>query len=104
MNIHFFLIIIKWINIKSNKFNSFYELIKTHIKWIILVPHYLFKYNRGIDQFIYENIKYKTYNKEDGYCSFQTVLDEQDYPVYLFNQRNANMKNKDWYSRYFINV
>jgi hypothetical protein len=66
--------------------------------------YYMMKYNRGIDQFIYENIKYKTYNKEDGYCSFQTVLDEQDYPVYLFNQRNANMKNKDWYSRYFINV
>jgi len=66
--------------------------------------YYLFKYNRGIDQFIYENIKYKTYNKEDGYCSFQTVLDEQDYSIYLFNQRNANMQDKDWYSRYFINV
>jgi len=66
--------------------------------------YFMMKYNRGIDQFIYENIKYKLYNKEDGYCSFQTVLDEQDYSIYLFNQRNANMKNKDWYSKYFINV
>jgi hypothetical protein len=66
-------------------------------------PDYcLFKYNRGIDQYIYENVNYKTYTKDDGYCSYQTVLDEQDYAIYLFNQRYQEMQKDGWYSNYML--
>ena len=46
----------------------------------IKMDYYLLKYKRGIDQFIYEVIKdYKLYTIEDKFCSYQTILDEQDY-------------------------
>ena len=65
-------------------------------------PEYnLFKYNRGIDQYIFENLDYKTYTKEDGYCSYQTITKEEDWPVYLFNQRYQDMRSDNWYTRYF---
>ena len=65
-------------------------------------PEYnLFKYNRGIDQYIFENVDYKTYTKEDGYCSYQTITKEEDWPVYLFNQRYQDMRSDNWYTRYF---
>ena len=41
------------------------------------------------------------YNKEDNYCSYQTVLDDQDYCVYLFNQRGQEMLKDGWYTKYF---
>lgn len=62
----------------------------------------LLYYRRGIDQYIYEKTDYKTYNKEDKYVSYQTVLDETDAPVYLFNQRYTHMKNNQWYTKYFL--
>jgi hypothetical protein len=66
------------------------------------MDYYLLKYRRGMDQFIYENIdNYKLYTIEDKFCSYQTVLDEQDYVVYLFNQRNKEMLNEGWYAKYF---
>jgi len=66
-------------------------------------PEYnLFKYNRGMDQYIFENVEYKTYTKEDGYCSYQTVTEEEDWPVYLFNQRYENMSENNWYRKYFL--
>ena len=61
---------------------------------------WMLKYTRGIDQLIFENIDYKTYNKDDSYCSFQTVTEEQDYSVYLFNQRYEYLKQQGWYSNY----
>lgn len=64
--------------------------------------YYMLKYHRGIDQFIYENFEYQTYTKEDNYCSFQTVTEEQDYAVYLFNQRYQHMKENNWYSAFFL--
>lgn len=66
-------------------------------------PEYnLFKYNRGMDQYIFENVEYKTYTKEDGYCSYQTITEEEDWPVYLFNQRYKNMSENNWYKKYFL--
>ena len=62
----------------------------------------LFKYNRGIDQYIYQNVSYNTYTKEDGYVSFQTVTEETEAPVYLFNQRYKKLIEKDWYTKYQI--
>ena len=54
----------------------------------------MLKYRRG-NQFIYEVIKdYKLYTIEDKFCSYQTILDEQDYVLYLFNQRNKEMLNE----------
>lgn len=64
---------------------------------------YIFtKYYRGMDQYLYENVEYKTYTKEDGYVSFQTVTEETDAPVYLFNQRYENLREEGWYTKYQI--
>lgn len=60
----------------------------------------MLKYHRGIDQYIYENVKYNTYIKEDGYVSYQTVCREEDVPVYLFNQRYKFLKESGWYTKY----
>jgi hypothetical protein len=62
----------------------------------------LLKYNRGMDQYIYQNVSYNTYTKEDGYVSFQTVTEETEAPVYLFNQRYKNLLEKNWYTKYQI--
>jgi len=73
-----------------------------HDKFMEQMDYYLLKYRRGMDQFIYENIdNYKLYTIEDKFCSYQTVLDEQDYVVYLFNQRNKEMLKDGWYGKYF---
>jgi hypothetical protein len=65
--------------------------------------YYMFYYNRGIDQFIFENFKYETYSEEDKYCSYQTILDEQEqYSVYLFNQRHQSMAEFQWFQKYFL--
>ena len=73
-----------------------------HDKFMKQMDYYLLKYRRGMDQFIYEVIKdYKLYTKEDKFCSYQTILDEQDYNVYLFNQRGKEMLKDEWYAKYF---
>ena len=73
-----------------------------HDKFMEQMDYYLLKYRRGMDQFIYEVIKdYKLYTKEDKFCSYQTILDEQDYNVYLFNQRGKEMLKDEWYAKYF---
>lgn len=59
-------------------------------------------YDRGIDQYIYEKTNYKTYSKKDNYVSYQTVLNETDAAVYLFNQRYTHMKDSGWYTKYFL--
>ena len=65
-------------------------------------PEYnLFKYNKGMDQYIYENVEYKTYSKEDDYCSYRYLQEDKGYRVYLFNQRYEEMKKDRWYSSYF---
>lgn len=64
---------------------------------------YLFtKYYRGMDQYIYENVVYDTYTEKDRYVSFQTVTEETDAPVYLFNQRYENLTEQGWYTKYQI--
>ena len=78
------------------------DMSKIHNKFLEDPEYYLFKYYRGMDQFLFENIQYKTYNKDDGYCSYQTVTEEEDYPVYLFNQRYKCMKDNEWYKKYFM--
>ncbi len=62
--------------------------------------YYMMKYNKGIDQIIYENISYKVYGCIDSYCSYQTVTDEEDYSVYLFNQNHQAMKLPGWHQQY----
>ena len=74
-----------------------------HDKFTEQIDYNLLKYNKGIDQFIYENINnYKLYLKKDKFCSYNTVLDEQDYTVYLFNQRYKEMLKDEWYKKYFL--
>jgi hypothetical protein len=60
----------------------------------------MMKYNKGIDQIIYENMKYKVYGCVDSYCSYQTVTNEKDYSVYLFNQNHQAMKLPGWHQQY----
>ena len=62
----------------------------------------LLKYNRGIDQYLFENVKYKTYDKNDGYCSYQTITHEENWPIYLFNQRYTEMEKDEWFRRYML--
>jgi len=73
-----------------------------HDKFITDPEYYMLKYNRGIDQFIYENIPYKTYTMEDKYCSYQTITEEKDYNIYLFNQRYEHMRKDFWFNKYFL--
>lgn len=65
-------------------------------------PDYIMtKYYKGIDQYIYENVDdYKTFTEEDNYVSFQTVVEETEACVYLFNQRYEEFINEDWYTNY----
>ena len=62
--------------------------------------YYMLKYNKGIDQYLYELYRPKTFTK--GFCSFQTITDEKDYNIYLFNQRHEHMKSPGWWSKYFL--
>jgi hypothetical protein len=62
--------------------------------------YHMMKYSKGIDQIIYENISYKVYGCIDSYCSYQTVTDEKDYSVYLFNQNHQAMKLPGWHQQY----
>jgi len=63
---------------------------------------YQFKYNKGMDQFIHENIDYKMYSWNDDYCSYQTVMHEDRYKVYLFNQNYQKMKSPAWYHKFLL--
>jgi hypothetical protein len=84
--------IISWQGDISHIFNVFIED----------PEYYMFKYRRGIDQFIFENIEYQMYSKSDRYCSYQTVTDEEDYAVYLFNQNYQRMGDNLWFQKYFL--
>lgn len=60
------------------------------------------RYYRGIDQYLYEVHRPKTYT--EGFCSFKTVTEENPYDVYLFNQTYEYMKSEGWWSKYFYKV
>ena len=67
--------------------------------------YYMLKYNRGIDQFLYENIEYKTYDKV-CYSIKDKEYDKEDtnYNICLFNQRKILMEDgwDGWWKKYFI--
>lgn len=75
-----------------------YSLI--YSKFAVDPDYYMIKYYRGIDQYLFENIKYNVFS--NGYCSYQTTKEEQKYSVYLFNQLHQEMKLPRWYSDYLI--
>lgn len=62
--------------------------------------YYMLKYHLGIDQYLYEIFNPKTFSI--GFCSVQTIEDEQDYNVYFFNQRYERMSEKNWWTNYFL--
>jgi hypothetical protein len=82
--------IMSWYGDQSHIFNEFNKD----------PEYYMMKYNKGIDQIIYENMKYKVYGCVDSYCSYQTVTNEKDYSVYLFNQNHQAMKLPGWHQQY----
>ena len=80
---------------------------QSHIykKFIDDPEYYMLKYNRGIDQFLYENVEYKTYDKV-CYSIKDKEYDEEDmnYNICLFNQRKILMEDgwEGWWKKYFI--
>lgn len=64
--------------------------------------YYMFKYDKGMDQLLYENVEYKTFNEADSYCSYQTITDQQPYSVYLFNQMYQEMKVTGWHHKFLL--
>ena len=59
------------------------------------------KYHKGIDQYLYENIKPNTYKK--GFCSYQTEQrDLSEYSIVLFNQRKNEMLQETWCKKYIM--
>ena len=65
------------------------------------------KYHKGMDQYLYENYEYNCFESSlrmefGDICSYQTITDEQDFSIYLFNQRYKIMQNPGWYSKYLL--
>ena len=66
--------------------------------------YYMLKYSRGIDQFIYENITYETYNYSYEVNSIKYLNKKKfnNYNVVLFNQSYHLMHQQGWWSSYFL--
>ena len=65
--------------------------------------YYMFKYNKGIDQFLYENFKIYRYQKFDNIQSFNYLkTDYNNFKVILFNQKYEVMHQDGWWSSYFL--
>jgi len=60
--------------------------------------YYMLKYHRGIDQFIYENIEYNTYDDYSMYNSYEFTT--EPHPVVLMNQNHHLMQDID--SKYLL--
>ena len=82
--------IISWQGDKSRIFKFWND------DWINMMR----KYYRGIDQYLYEVYRPRTFT--EGFCSFQTITNEEDYNVYLFNQTYEHMKSSGWWTKYFL--
>lgn len=66
--------------------------------------YFMMKYNKGIDQILYENISFKVYGNLNKYCSYQTVTEKKQYAVYLFNQNHQAMKLPGWHQEYQLQL
>ena len=63
--------------------------------------YYMTLYNKGMDQYLYELRRPKTYT--EGFCSFQTITEEKpEFDVYLFNQMYEYMQTQGWWQNYFL--
>lgn len=69
-----------------------------YAKFIEDPDYFMVKYHKGIDQYLYENFDVSCY--EENFCSFQTIQDNQDYSVVLFNQRYEYMQQDGWWRAY----
>ena len=89
--------IISWYGDQSHIYDKFMED----------PEYYMFKYCRGIDQFLYENIEYNTYDKV-CYSIRGKEYDKEDtdYNICLFNQRKILMEDgwDGWWKKYFIST
>jgi hypothetical protein len=83
--------IISWYGNKSYIYKEFMEQ----------PDYYMVKYHKGIDQYLYENHEYNHF-EYGGVCSYQTIHDEREYSVYLFNQRYKSMQTPGWYQKYLL--
>lgn len=62
----------------------------------------MMRYNKGMDQYLWEIHRPKTY--KEGFCSFQTVTEEEDYSVYLFNQRYQYLTHQGWWTKFQLHT
>ena len=68
-----------------------------HDKFAKDPDYYMIKYNKGIDEFIYKEIEYKTYGMV---CNSFNWNNSDDYPVTLYNQA----KDKMWDNKFTLSV
>tara|TARA_B100001093_G_C26558961_1_gene897804 strand:+ start:265 stop:819 length:555 start_codon:yes stop_codon:yes gene_type:complete len=71
-----------------------------HDQFVSDLDYHLLKYQLGIDQYLYEAFNPNTYT--NSFCSFQTIKDEENYDVYLFNQTHEYMKTTHWCQKYLL--
>jgi len=83
--------IMSWYGDQSYIYNKFYED----------EDYSRVKYWKGIDEYIYKEIKYETYDKV---CwSWMFDRNEKDYSVCLFNQSYEHMRECEWVKEYILN-
>ena len=58
----------------------------------------MMQYYKGMDQYLWEIHRPQTFTK--GFCSFQTVTEEENYSVYLFNQRYQYLTHPGWWTKF----
>ena len=65
--------------------------------------YYMLKYNKGIDQYLYELFSPETFT--DGFCSYQTIQQNlPEFPVVLYNQRYQYLTSQGWWTQYQLPV
>lgn len=82
--------IISWVGDLSHIYNKFYQD----------EDYSRVKYWRGIDEFIYKEIEYQTYDKVCWSWMFDKK--ELNYPVCLFNQSFESMRSCEWAQKYLL--
>jgi hypothetical protein len=81
--------IISWTGDCSHVYNTFIEN----------SDYFQVKYNRGMDQFIYENCDYEVYDKV-CYSYRYDAKNNPDYNICLFNQRKDQMLESGWWDEF----
>ncbi len=83
--------IMSWTGDQSHIFNKFNED----------PEYYMTKYNKGIDEYLFKETIYNTYEFQVAYSNKHYSANELDYPVVLFNQDQGEYGN-GWSKEYIL--